>query len=70
MPYIPIIRYVGVIRLLFLSYHLYLIGMWLGENQKHKHHRNIFLRDLTVYLNLINFSTINDEHSGEDMCIL
>ena len=32
-------RYVGIIQLLFFVGHLYMIGVWFGDDQKNKHHK-------------------------------
>ena len=61
-----LLRYAGVIWLLFLMGYLYFIGLWLGEDQRtHTIKSHVW----ALSSNFINHSTLNYEHNWEDICI-
>ena len=66
------IRLVGVIQLLFLIGHLYLIGVCLGEDQRTNTINTLVYskRYWTTSSYFTNYSTLNSEHSEHDWEVL
>ena len=65
------IRYVGVIRLLFLSSHLYLNGVGLGMKLKKKHYTNTCLKNIGLSLQILTANLHFDiEHDWEDLWLM
>lgn len=58
--------YAGVIWLIFLIGHLYLMVVRLGEDQRTN---TMFKRDLTTLSNFSNYSTFDREHNWKDLSI-
>ena len=43
------VRYIAsLIQVIFLIGHLYLIGVWLRENKKNKHHEDNYLKEIEL----------------------
>ena len=42
--------------------------MWLSEDQRAKHHKDTCLKDIRLHLQIF-MTTLNNEHSWEDLCI-
>ena len=54
----------GLKWLVFLIRPLYLIGMWLGEDQRANIIKTTFLKEIGLRLqNINNYSTLNSEHN-------
>ena len=61
MPYeafvnVTNVRYSCVTRLQFLTIHTYLVGVWFGIDQRTKHHKNTYLKNIRLYLKLLSTS--------------
>ena len=61
------LRHAGVIRLLFLIGHLYVFGVWLGDNQRANILSYMFKRDWTTSSGFMKYSTLNSEHNWRDI---
>ena len=66
--YLHALRYVGVLRLLFLIRHLYLIGVWLSEDQRTNMMKTQFGLRCQIFFTSY-YSTLNTEHNWEDLSI-
>ena len=66
------LRYAGVIGLLFLVAHLYMLGVWFGEGQRTNTINKLetcCLKEIGLRLRyFINYSTLGSKHNWEDLC--
>ena len=60
--------YMSGILLHFLAKYMYLIGVWLGEDQRTKSMKTHFKKKLDDVIRLINYFMLNSEHNWEDLC--
>ena len=60
----------GLKWLAFLIGPLYLVGMWFGEYQRANIIRQKLKRGWTTSSNINNYSTLNNEHNGQELCVL
>lgn len=51
-------------RLLSLIGHICVIGVWFGEDQSTKHHKDTCFKEIELRLSyLINYFTVDSEHN-------
>jgi hypothetical protein len=53
----------------FLNRTINLIGMWFSEIKEKLSQHDVFKRDWTTSLNTNNYSTFDNLHDREDLCI-